>query len=144
MKMHCLLYRIIGLAISILLIAAFEANAGMTDVTLSWDPPIAVDGNPNPEGVKGYRIYQSNAAGIFDIKTGKVAEVLYPENSAMIKGLPDGKYYFVATAFDQAGNESGFSNEVSAGPYDTTPPGAPGNLKSSSINISVIVTTDGK
>ena len=45
---------------------------------------------------------------------------------------PTDQQVFFVTAFDFTGNESGESNRVqfvSAPPPDTTPPGAPGNLK---------------
>ncbi|MFO8009156.1 MAG: carbohydrate-binding protein [Candidatus Brocadiia bacterium] len=40
----------------------------------------------------------------------------------------DTTYYYVVTATDTSGNESGYSNEASATPTDTTAPAAPTNL----------------
>ena len=58
----------------------------------------------------GYKIYYGTAPGTYEapIVTGLVP-------SHAVRGLESGVlYYFSVTAFDTSGNESGYSNEVSA------------------------------
>ncbi len=72
--------------------------------TLEWDPV-------NQPEVAGYRIYHAVAGGSYPpfgsgINAGS-------SNSITISRLDSGnRYYFRVTAVDNAGNESGFSNEV--------------------------------
>jgi fibronectin type 3 domain-containing protein len=59
-----------------------------------------------------------------DSTTGGIADT-----SKTFIGLTDGRrYYLRVTAIDSAGNESGYSNEVSAMPIDLIAPDAPQNL----------------
>lgn len=71
--------------------------------TLAWDA------NTEPE-LAGYRIYYGTAPRTYGapIDVGNVT-------TYKVQGLTRGqRYYFAATAYDAVGNESGFSNEVSA------------------------------
>jgi hypothetical protein len=78
------------------------------DVTLAWDP--------NPEAnLKGYKVYYGSASGnySFTVDVGNWT-------SLTISGLEAGKsYYFAATAYGPAGEESGMSDELR---YDTPRP----------------------
>jgi hypothetical protein len=76
--------------------------ASAADVSLIWDPSISPD-------VSGYKVYVGTNSGIYNapITVGN-------QTSYTVTGLSDGTYYFAVTAFDPAGNESDFSNEVSA------------------------------
>ena len=72
---------------------------------LSWDP--VVDAN-----LVGYRVYFGTASGVYSqtvgsgINAGNVT-------TYSLTGLTSGtRYYFVVTAFDNTGRESGYSNEV--------------------------------
>lgn len=70
-------------------------------VTLSWSP------NTEPD-LAGYKIYCGTTSHVYTTITavGKVVSYLGGN-------LPAGTYYCAVTAFDTAGNESAFSQEVS-------------------------------
>jgi len=77
--------------------------------TLSWD---AV----NDAGVAGYKLYYGTVPGNYNksVDTGKITSVT-------VNDLIDGEtYYFASTAYDSAGNQSGYSNEVSKSLPNTT------------------------
>ena len=77
-------------------------------VSLTWDPPAATDTPPTSQ-IAGYYVYVGNTSGqyIQRIDAG-------PASSYLASNLADGTtYYFSVTAYDQYGNESGFSNETS-------------------------------
>ena len=99
-----------GILISffLLLIPLSVQNVHGADVTLAWDP--------NPEAnLKGYKVYYGSASGnySFMVDVGNWT-------SLTISGLEAGKtYYFAATAYGPAGEESGMSGELR---YDTPRP----------------------
>lgn len=71
-------------------------------VTLAWDPNGESD-------LAGYRTYYGTESGnyTYNVEVGK-------NESVTIAGLDLGKkYYFAVTAYDQDGNESDFSSEIS-------------------------------
>ena len=75
-----------------------------SSVTLTWDP--------NTDGdLAGYKIYQATASGAYGAVLGTVptGTVTYQATGLSANTT----YYFVITAYDDAGNESSFSNEVS-------------------------------
>jgi hypothetical protein len=84
------------------------SNAFSEQLTLAWDPITAQE-------VTGYRIYYGPSSGFYthsiDVGTGTFDGT---EVSYTVTGLPDGLYYFAATAYDSHGIESTYSNEVSA------------------------------
>jgi predicted phage tail protein len=84
----------------VLLIKVSDSYAA--EVTLAW--------NPNPESsVRGYKIYYGTSSRTYQqsIDVGNVT-------TYRVQSLADGvTYYFAATAYDSARNESGYSNEVS-------------------------------
>ncbi len=65
---------------------------------------------------------------------GAVAEILIGAETTTI-AVTDGEWFFVLTAFDTYGNESGHSNEVTL-ITDSIAPGNPGEFKIT-ITISV-------
>jgi len=78
-------------------------NVHAFTVKLQWDP------NTEPD-LAGYKLYYGTASRNYShtIDLGQV-------NSYQVDNLQDEvKYYFAVTAYDIDGNESGFSNEVSA------------------------------
>jgi uncharacterized membrane protein YgcG len=90
----------------------FQGGAAAADVKLAW--------SPNSEGdLAGYGIYYRRDAGgpPFEL-VGYVAVEELPDRdnpTFTVSGLLIGsKYYFAATAYDDAGNESAFSNTVCA------------------------------
>jgi hypothetical protein len=125
-------YFLIGILVFIFLpIGASSAqDVHGANVTLAWDP--------NPEAnLKGYKVYYGSASGnySFMVDVGNWT-------SLTISGLEAGKtYYFAATAYGPAGEESGMSDELR---YDTprpdsnflSPTKASGDTASYTINAS--------
>ncbi len=103
--------------------AAFAADA-----ILSWSSNTESD-------LAGYRVHYGSTSGSYPnvIDVGLVT-------SYTVTGLSAGTYYFVLTAYNTAGIESGFSNEVSKVIADTAPPVlssvAAGSIASTAATIS--------
>jgi len=81
-----------------------------SSATLTWKANSETD-------LAGYKVYRSTISGRYD--QGNVIAMLRGNvTSYQATGLEFGKtYFFVVTAFDIAGNESGYSNEVSKSVY---------------------------
>ena len=115
MKQNKLLYfvpRALGSGLFFLALLFFPILAFSADVTLAWDP------NAEPD-LEGYGVYfKKDAPGppydLFGYVT--LQELSDPNNPTFaLTGLqPGSRYYISATAYDTAGNESGYSNSVSA------------------------------
>jgi len=75
-----------------------------SSVTLTW--------NPNTESdLAGYKVYRATSSGTYG---APIATVQGNTTSYIATGLQFGTtYFFVVTAYDIAGNESAYSNEVS-------------------------------
>jgi hypothetical protein len=94
------------LVLSLLLILAslvlFTQHAYCGAVTLAWDP------NSPSEGIAGYRLYYGTESrsytGVIDITNGTLKKV-----SKLAKGY---HYYFAVTAYNEAGQESDYSEEL--------------------------------
>jgi fibronectin type 3 domain-containing protein len=107
------------LAVIIILAMAVSAQAA----TFAWDASSSTD-------VTGYRVYKSSISGTYVKATGKVCDV-NALTCIVSTGLADNStYYFVATSYDAAGNESTYSNEVKLVTSDTIAPNPPGNFRS--------------
>lgn len=93
-----------------------------TNVTFQWDKNTESD-------LAGYKIYSSatSGSGYTEIKDVLVADCPASPCQATVTGIVDGTWYFVVTAYDNYGNESGYSNEITD-TFDTTPPEPPQNL----------------
>ena len=77
------------------------------DITLSWDAPTTnVDGTPLTD-LAGYKIYHGIVSGVYDSPTD-----VHNVTTITLQNFCEGTHYFVATAYDTSGNESGYSNEV--------------------------------
>ena len=71
-------------------------------VTLAWDPNVEED-------LAGYIVYYGTVSRDYDYDVD-----IGEETSCTISGLEEGiKYYFAVTAYDNEGNESQFSEEIS-------------------------------
>lgn len=85
-------------------------NGGEGTVTLAWQEPATNEDGSSITDLAGYRVYYGEIPGDYNnvITLGNYS-------SCSISNLPQGvDIYFVVTAFDSYGNESSFSNEVSA------------------------------
>lgn len=82
-------------------------------VTLTWTAPSEnIDNSPLVD-LQGYKVYYGDIPGTYDysIDVGNVTTTTIQLNDPSIsKGRP---YYFVVRAYNQAGVESNFSNELS-------------------------------
>ena len=78
-------------------------------ITLAWDPPTTnTDGTPLTD-LAGYKIYYGPTSGSYT-NTLDVGNV----TTSVVNNLTDGlTYYFTVSAYNSAGVESSFSNEVS-------------------------------
>jgi fibronectin type 3 domain-containing protein len=95
-----------------------SATAGDGVVDLDWDD------NSEPD-LDSYSVYRdTSSGGPYGQIASAVAASEYSD-STVTNGTT---YYYVVTAVDSSSNESGYSNEASATPQDTTPPDAPTNL----------------
>lgn len=97
------------------------ANVAMAmNVTLAWDPNSETD-------LAGYKVYYGAASGgpyngagasggnsPITVPLGSLANQSLPEYS--VNNMPNQTWYFVLTAYDTEGLESGYSNQVSATP----------------------------
>jgi hypothetical protein len=78
------------------------ATATATGVAkLSWNPP-------QSGAAIGFKVYYGTSPGTYSssVNVGMTS-------SYTVNGLAPGTYYFVVTAVDSSGNESGYSNEAS-------------------------------
>jgi len=82
----------------------FQGSSGNT-VTLAWDA------NTEPD-LAGYKVYWGRSSGNYD--NTPVPTVAPSTNPTFTTpALPNGTWYFAVTAYNTAGMESGYSNEVS-------------------------------
>lgn len=92
-----------------------------TDVNFAWNA------NTEPD-LAGYRLYRSNTSGVYTFgEINAVAIFGAVATTGTETDVPDGTWYWVLTAFDTEGNESGPSNEVTV-TLDTIAPLAPSGL----------------
>jgi len=82
-------------------VLAFSLHAGQS-IELSWNPAVSTN-------VAGYKVYYSTQSGSYSnsVVAGNTTNIT-------ISGFCPGKtYYFSATTYNSAGNESSFSSETS-------------------------------
>ncbi|MGB5065713.1 MAG: fibronectin type III domain-containing protein, partial [Candidatus Competibacter sp.] len=93
-----------------LFLLCFTSNVFAAQVTLAWDA------SSGP--VAGYHVYYSQQSGGYPTTPQQTTS----NTTATVSNLADGaKYYFLVKAYDNSGNVSGPSNEVSK-QFDPTPP----------------------
>ncbi len=103
----------------------FPANS----VALAWDRSASAE-------VTGYRVYYGAASGIYTNST-----VVGNVSTNSVSGLaPGAAYFFAITAYNAAGLESPFSNEITY----TVPTGAPTVQIRLALNRQVILTVNGQ
>jgi hypothetical protein len=119
--------KLIVLFCLILPIAVFAAPK---DLEISWDYP-----GPVAEDLAGFRIYAHTRPDAWQprhvIATIQyiAGQVVYTTTTTLNSpDVADTTWYFMATAFDQSGNESDPSNTVQLR-IDFLPPGSPVNLQ---------------
>jgi len=97
--------------LSICLIA-FSLNVSVAysySVTLSWDAPTTNADGTSLKDLAGYKIYYGTSSKNYSQKIN-VGNVTTDKISNLTSG---NTYYFAVTAYDESGNESKLSNEVS-------------------------------
>lgn len=120
----------------IVAISLCTSNAHSAQATLAWDPPV----NADVTEISGYRIHYGTMSGSYteNIDVGNVT-------TYTIAGLTDGAtYYFAASDYDAAGNESSFSNEVSKAFPAPTPAPTPPPTPVPAPSTYLITATSGK
>lgn len=80
-----------------------QAAAGTTGINLTWNAVSDID-------AAGYSVYRSETSGLGYEKIAVVTSTAY--NDTVFEAGTE--YFYVVTAFDYSGNESAYSNEVSA------------------------------
>jgi hypothetical protein len=113
-----------------------SATAGDAVVDLSWSANGEAD-------LAGYRLYRSTSSGggFVEVSSGLLSGTS-ASDATVVNGTT---YFYVITAEDTSGNESGFSAEVSATPQepvDTTPPAAPTGLTATGGDAQVSLNWD--
>src|SRR5574337_946435 len=99
--------------------SAGGSSSGGTSTSLSWNAPFQyTNGDPIASGdIAAYKIYCSTLSGVYSaensfvVQASLVSTTTLTVNSIVPKGT--GTIFFVVTAIDKNGNESGFSAEVS-------------------------------
>jgi hypothetical protein len=94
---------LLGVMIAVWIILGAAASDGFgAQVTLAW--------NANAESdLGGYRVHHGTTSGSYSVHID-----VHNVTTYTVTGLTEGQtYYFVATAYDTSGNESGYSNQVS-------------------------------
>ncbi len=93
---------------SFLIIAVILLSPYFSNITFAADVTLAWDANTEPDHA-GHKLYYGTSSGIYtaQIDTGNVTTFTVPD----LNNNPT--YYFAATAYDEAGNESAYSEEIS-------------------------------
>ena len=114
------------LAFALALIIGLAIPALAEVVTFEWDAN-------TEEDLAGYRLYTSHVSGQYPFGDVSQAIEIGPSETTIDVDIPESDeiYYFVLTAYDYAGNESGPSNEVELHIpiIDRIPPDAPVNFR---------------
>ena len=116
-----------GIMVLVVMLLFGEAvEAAEMTCRFSWDQVTTEADGVTPErGLAGYRLHTATqAGGPYSMRQEvPVASLLDPAAPMLSLPCQEG-FYWVVTAYDAAGNESGFSNEVQV--PDITPPAIPG------------------
>ena len=82
-------------------------QTGTVSATLSWTPPTENEDGTALTDLAGYKLYWGTTPGVY---TDSVTINNAGLSSYVVENLQPGTYEFVATAFNDAGVESGYSN----------------------------------
>lgn len=101
--------RIATAVISACLFIAAANLSHSAEVSLSWEAPTSnTDGSP-VGNIEGYKVHVGTAPGSYT-RNNEAGN----QTASTVSSLTEGQtYYFAVTAYDQAGTESEFSNELS-------------------------------
>src|SRR4029450_8619624 len=106
-----MLLRSLLILLACLSLAFTPTPAQATQVQLAWDAPLQANGTPVPN-LAGYKLYYGSQSGQYHTAIPVGMTTTYT-----VTNISAGQtYYFAATAYDTAGTESAFSNEVSVIP----------------------------
>ena len=84
------------------------SGGGTENATLSWDAPITNTDGTDLTDLAGYKLYYGTSPGTYDSVIDAAKVTTYT-----VSDLTPATYYFAVTAYDEGGNESNYSNEVS-------------------------------
>jgi hypothetical protein len=83
-----------------------------TAVTFQWEMVLEREDNTPLLNLAGYKLYQSAETGVYGVDPA--VDIDNPGIATyVLEGVGEGLWYFVLTAYDADGLESGYSNEVS-------------------------------
>src|SRR3990170_7448358 len=102
-RTHSLVWTLVTFAVlTVLVFLPFgHAFVFAGEAILSWDPNTELD-------LGGYNVHYGIATGTYSVVTN-----VGNTTTHTVTGLGAGTYYFVVTAYDTSGNESGMPSEVS-------------------------------
>jgi hypothetical protein len=120
----------------VLMLAPMCSYAGET--TLTWEPPTEnEDGTPLTD-LAGFKIFWGTTTGDYP----NSADIPDPTATTYtVQNLTPGEWRFVATAYNEAGTESQYSNEAVKNIVDTTPL-PPGGVAAAGDSAYIIVQSD--
>src|SRR5262245_13477464 len=111
-----MLLRSLLVLLACLFLAFTATSAQAQQVQLAWDAPVQANGTPVPN-LAGYKLYSGSQSGQYQTPVPVGLTTTYT-----VTNVSAGQtYYFAVKAYDNAGTESAFSNEVSV-TLPTTPP----------------------
>jgi hypothetical protein len=122
------------LTVALMVFFATPSWAGSKQLTFAWEQDL-----PSPNDLKEWRIYSATQSGgpYTLMATVPYVSPQTTYTSAQQMTSPDGRrvqYFFVLTAVDTSGNQSGYSNEVNTW-IDFEGPGVPTKF---SVTVTVV------
>lgn len=109
---------LIGLFLTVIMAVGIAVGLPFEDKrTACWDWPLTnTDGSPLTD-LAGAKLYHASVSGAYTDANRVDVGMATPNGAGSacysLASMPTGKYFFVVTAYNQAGTESAFSNEAS-------------------------------
>ena len=100
--------KIILLALALILVAV---PSFASSVDLVWTPPTTNEDGSGLTDLAGYTVYGGLQPGLYNVTWG-VPDPAAETTTVSFTASEGDRWYFVITASDLTGNESGFSNEA--------------------------------